>query len=45
VDMRSETQVYSRLIGRVAGSNPAEFIDVYVLCSLCDVQVAASAAS
>ena len=34
MDVRSETQVCSRLIGGIAGSNPAEFID-FVSCVPC----------
>ena len=41
--VRSTTYASSLLIAGIAGSNPAEGMDVRYLCLLCVVQVAASA--
>jgi len=39
----SEVQVSGSLIGRIAGSNPAEVMDIRFMCLFCVVWVAASA--
>jgi len=43
VSVRSRAYVIGRSIFGVAGSNPAEGVDVHHLCLLCIVQVAVSA--
>jgi hypothetical protein len=43
VSERSRAYVIGRSIFGVAGSNPAEGVNVYHLCLLCVVQVAVSA--
>ena len=45
VAVRSKASVCSCLIAGIAGSNPTEGVDNLLLCSLCVVQVAASAMS
>ena len=37
----STAQVFSRMMAGNAGSNPAEDMDIRVLCSMCVVQVSA----
>jgi hypothetical protein len=44
VSARSKAKVCSRLIAGIAGLNPAEGMDARLLCLLCVVQGAASAA-
>jgi len=43
--LRSKVYVCSRLIASIAGSNPAEDMDVGLLCFLCAGQLTTSATS
>ena len=45
VSARSKTQLCNLLVAGIAGSNPAECMDVRRLCLLCVVYVVASATS